>query len=969
MILCLCFGTSFAMADGVMPIMPPPPETPVYWQLTSIEQTPEIRPSAGYSLQSDLLGLELDLDDGLLTESLLMSDDALQGISLIVSKSDEAVMQHIYTWTPMPIYLEPGTSYPIEITSTTDTDSNAPNSLLGVYIQGEIAARISAGGYTGHATSTSIEVTTENGIYSDGRLVVSFILRDVNDMFRNRIVFTYEMHEGVKPVPTPIPGFAAVDVESENVIPAYYVPVEGRTEEEHPLWQIVTAPDEYRAYGSMSGSEPTFFPADAQGDVVMNEIPADVTADYETYVEGFVPEVPQSTPVQYTAQDGVYSFVTRDGETLYRAYGRMNGTYPAFFPADERGAVAEDAQPVLPEEDFATYVEGFGIATPPEEVDDHYVVAGEGLYSFTGRDGETRYRAFGRLNGADPAFYPADEQGNVEADAVSVYPQDDFEAYIRGFDSVTPETVPTHYYIVREELYAVDDREGTPVYRVFGIKDGAEPAFYPADESGMIVEGAEPVDPEVDFENHVAGFEVTDPTIEIPDFYQPTEVPNVWTFTDKGGKAHYRTYGSLHRGEEAFYPSDEGGAVQADALPVQPASDLAILPPPPFTTVTPETLPVHYSIVEGKESVYSFTDAAGETVYRIFGSFGKATPQFYPADEDGNPVYQDAIDPTQEHEEQFGAFIAQEPEELPEHYTAVPDVPGLFTITNREGETAFRIYGAHEEGQEPVFYPADETGKVLGGKAIDTETDYETRFAAFTPSIPKANIEVPAQYTQDSGSETLFSFTTKTGETEYRVHGAFGDGETAFYPADKDGNVLSGQPVDPATDAASAALTVSGTVVTPEPPVEPETTPLVRIGDGTTRWTDPSAPTPTPVVTGSVVTQAPTGETDPSVTRSYTPTPEATEITATIVPESTDNATPAVIAQATDLTKPDPTEETVATNTPTAEGTDTPTAAPTDAGEPATGTTARSPLLWIVLGAVAVAIIGGVIFYIKKKKK
>lgn len=185
---------------------------------------------------------------------------------------------------------------------------------------------------------------TAQPLYEDGSLVVSFVLRDVNDMFRLRVAYTYQMFEGVKPTPTPIPGFVPAE-DAPASVPSYYVPVEGREN----LWSIVTAPEEYRAYGYMNGVGPAFYPADGQGSVVMNAPAADADADFDAFVRGFVPDTPDPSVVPdyyvYDEESGLYCFVTRDGETLYRAWGRMDGREPAFYPADAEGRVAADAQP------------------------------------------------------------------------------------------------------------------------------------------------------------------------------------------------------------------------------------------------------------------------------------------------------------------------------------------------------------------------------------------------------------------------------------------------------------------------------------------------------------------------------------------------------------------------------------------------------------------------------------------------
>lgn len=825
LIIC-CLGASFAAADGVMPKMPPPPDIPVYWQLAEIEHAPEVKATGRYSVQYDVTGLSPDLEDGLMAESLLENEDAAQGISLIIAKNDEVVMEHNYIWNPLPIYLEPDTVYPITVTGTQTTNASTPNSLLGVYEQGDLVARVSAGSYAHHENSASFEIDTTRDIYKDGSIVISMILRDVNDMFRDRIVFTYTMQDGIKPVPTPVPGFSPVELTTDVKVPSFYVPVEGQDN----LWTIVTAPEEYRSYGSMSGSEPAFFPADKSGNVVMNERPAFETDDFAQHVEGFVADFPEDIPVHYTVKGNAFTFTTRDGEVISRTFGRIDGGEPAFYPVEEDGSVnVETAQAIDPEEDFTVHIEGFGAANP-ETVPGHYIEVENGLYSFKGRDGETRYRAYGRLNGAEPAFYPSDENGAVDMDEKPVTPEKDFDTFIKGFDSVEPKKeLPDYYTVVQDGLYAVEDREGNLVYRVFGIKDGGEPAFYPADEEGNLIdeENAEPVATDDDFEQFIAGFETTKPA-DVPDYYEATETPGVWTFEDKDGAKHFRVFGKLHRGESAFYPADETGVVADDALPVEPAADLATMPPPVFVPKVPDSVPFYYTPVKENETVHSFTDVQGDTNYRTYGAYGKGEEAFYPADQSGTP----------------------------------------------------------EESSEPV----------------DIDTEYAQHFGSFEPQAPAT---VPTRYTIVDGKEGLYAFTDRENEKVFRVFGAPADGEAAFYPADSEGNITSGVPVNPDDDLqVMPGVVADAVVVTLAPSPEAENTPIARMQEaGINGWFDPKGPRPTQYNATVVPTEGQDTSKSPAATLMITPSPEAivdaspTAYDATILTQSTDPATAGIVSQ------------------------------------------------------------------------
>lgn len=896
--LCLCIGAAAASADGEMPRMPEPPNTPVYWQLTSVEIEPEIKAAGGYVVTYETIGLTPDLDDALLTESQLEADDAAQGITLVVSRNDETLMEHTYLWTPLPVYLENVVDYPIHVAGTQVVGSNTPNSLLGIYTQGDLVARISAGNYTNHESSTTFDINTDVGVYKDGGLVLSFILRDVNDMFRTRIVYTYQMHDGARPTPTPIPGFAPVEVTDDVDVPSYYVPeadLDG-------VYHIITAPEEYRAYGSMSGSKPGFFPSDAEGDVVMNEAPVNPETDFESYVQGFVPEKPESVPDYYTDEEnGIYSFTTRDGETVSRVYGRIDGGDPSFYAVEDDVIVRSDAEPVNPRDDYVNLIEGFGKSVPSaKETVPFYEKRTDDLYEFDDRQGDTHVRAYGCLNGDDPAYYEADAKGEVSKDAAPVDPDEDFDTFIKGFDATQPASVPKYYHDLGEGVYAVEGKNDETVYRVYGIKDGEDPAYYASDAEGdLLSENEKPVDPQDDFAKHIEGFEA-EPIADVPEYYEQTEVDGVWAFVDKDGDSQYRVYGSLNQEDPAFYPSDAVGNVATDALPVDPASDLALMPVPAFTAVEPDEVPTHYIVVPEHSNVFSFTGRDGETVYRAYGTMRNSEdPAYYPSDENGKPeTNAKPVDPEEEYNSHFSDFMVKTPPEgsVPPHYEIVEGKEGLYSFTDKFGNTVYRIFG----------------------------------------DFPEAATEEGADETEEVTLEDL-------------------DVPQAYYPADSEGRIISGREVDPDEDLDLLPQVVRNSILTPAPKPEVETTPLARIrAAGATMWTDPTAPQPTQYI-ATISTQEPVAEGNATVGIMISPSPEATQ-----------EALPTTTATEATPTTAAPTEEAPAVTATVLEEV-TEEATPTEA--PAEEESSSSTTLWIVLAIAGVAVVGGGGYYLIRRNR
>lgn len=709
LLLCLTTVMTGSMADGVISAMPAFLDKQVYWQLGSVRQEQSATPFGGYTVDYEATGFSLDLSDPLMAESILKSEDAPVPMIRVSIEKGGSRMEHLYTWTAPPVFLMMDTDYTIDISGTvvSEPGGQTPNTLLTGIFQGSQRMRASAGQYNGYPTAGTLTFTTSNGLYKNGGIEVSILLEDRDNMFHIKTTYRYEMANGVKPEPTPIPGFVAMPLPIEGqYIPDFYVQAEGQSD----LFQIITAPSEYRAYGSMSGSEPMFFPADAQGRVAMNESPASEDSDFARFVQGFVAVEPDVAPPFYTIlESGAYAFTARDGQVVTRAYGRVDGEEAAFYPYDVSSMqVTIEEGPVDPQTDYAKYIEGFGPSTAQEPFP-YYTIIEPGLYAFTGRDGVMRYRAYGRLDGAEPTYYASTEAGEV--DGTVVVPAEDFEQYIKGFDPLAPGETPSFYTEEGLGLFSLLDHDATRIFRAYGVLDGMPPAFYPADETGNLLEGAAAVMPEMDFEAYIAGF-VSAKSDALPEFYQETDLPGVYRFTSEDGLPNYRVYGALNRGEPAFYPADETGAVLIDALPADPAADLASLPAPVFTPLAADTPPAFYEPVAGPEGLYQVADREGVPQYRAYGSFDGGAASFYPADETGNPVAHAApADPAADFAGYVEGFAAMEPETIPAQYVPVDGAVGFFTY-NAPGDPLYRVYGSLNR-ETPQFFLSDAEGSPL----------------------------------------------------------------------------------------------------------------------------------------------------------------------------------------------------------------------------------------------------------------
>jgi len=934
--------------------MPEPPSSTVYWQLSRIDGTPEMTPAGGYIVQSQASGLLIDLTDGLMAESLLdRGEPSFQPEVILSISKDDPLIEHVYTWTAPPIYLEPEGEYPITVRGRANLSHIRLNSRLTPYVLDEQMGRISADGYNNYPDSLTYTITTDN-VLRDGRIVASIVIRDENEMFRYRVDYTYEMHDGRKPKPTPYPGFLSVDLVRGGA-PAYYdeTGMEG-------VWRVTNTPDEFRAFGSMNGGEPRFYPADAFGNVVRGVPPVNVTDDFMTYVQGFVATKPAELPPYYQElADGVYGFTSRDGQLVTRGHGRVDGGKDAFFPMVGDPAVVSTIQgPVDPAQDYADLIEGFGVAAPDLDVP-HYRQSGN-VYSFVGRDGVTQHRVYGRLNGADPAFYPSTENGEVRSHA-PVDPNADFDAYIKGFDAAEPAAIPSYYRQADDGLFYVLDRDGAPRYRVFGVLDGEAPEFYPADANGNRQEGAPPVFPEDDFSEFIAGFEPETP-VTLPQFYTETDVPGVWSFQDIDGRWHYRAFGGLNRGDPAFYVSDAQGNVAVDALPVYPSSDLLILPPPPvFSATTPEDLPSFYTPVPGYSGVYSFVDEDGETNYRVFGGYDEEEPAFYPSNATG--TLQDDAEPVSVEDDEQALpkpsatpitfiVVTKSPEDMPPQQVN-------HSVAPRPAATSYTT------SIVPTPSPASSMPPVIRTVIAPLPTPFATYTIVPTHSPTSTPAAITRMY--EAPSPTPYAYEIVT------------DASPAPSAAPTIVRVYTAPPATPRTSTVNPTSVVTDAptpiTVTVAPTSEESQTAGGTSGSGGTETAIPTIAVTTDVSITPGATQ-PTVETTAPVTEPPIATPPVTATAAaTTVETEKPTETPPVTATASSETEAP--ESTSAGETET-QGPSEETPAPTDTegqaateepGEEDTQEPSGNATWWIVGGGALAALLGFGARLLTRRKK
>ncbi|MDR1569757.1 MAG: hypothetical protein LBS72_04630 [Oscillospiraceae bacterium] len=576
----------------------------------------------------------------------------------------------------------------------------------------------------------------------------------------------------------------------------------------------------YRVYGSYPNTPTGFYSANASGEPTANT-PLDPQTDGPKATEppvGFVGMAPEVSVYADRSSVSLFSFVDRDGRTLYRNYGSLNGGAPAYYPSDESGNVAPDARSVLPEQDYELYIEGFGFAVPTQSPPSFYEpqVCADGTPYWTvyDVDGAPHDRVYGRLNGRGPFYYPADiifegddrSKGALYAavanGAEPINPENDYSAYIKGFQPLQYTLTEYDFYDSIEDsngtLWRFLDSSGAWEYRAYGSMNRTEPAFYPSDESGYVLDTAFPVSRDQDRARQPVFTPILPPSSP-PFFYSALasdEQSSVYIYKVLGSAPSvYRTYGTWSYGEPGYFVSDAQGCVEIGSPAVDTADDYEAYATGFIAIIPDESLIPSYYVSATPGAIWLIVDNDGVAHPRAYGYLAGVGPAFFPADAHGL-VAQDAqpILPEQDFEQYVKGFVPSVPDEIPLYYKAVRD--GVFEFES-EGTLYTRVYGSVDR-QPPAFYVAAENDRPAEDAApIDIDEEFHALVEGLRPAPPPKN--PPAFYEEIAPS--LFRITDRDGQLLYRLYGSLNGGESVYYETNENG-ILSGEGnvVDPAVD-------------------------------------------------------------------------------------------------------------------------------------------------------------------------
>ena len=266
------------------------------------------------------------------------------------------------------------------------------------------------------------------------------------------------------------------------------------------------------------------------------------------------------------------------------------------------------------------------------------------------------------------------------------------------------------------------------------------------------------------------------PPASVPVYYQVTGTSGVYLYKDTAGITDmYRIYGGIDTDDSGtgtinpttlgFYACDVDGVVVAGATALTQSAELmgAMFTP---GTPDPGDVPFFYedSTVVG---VYTFSDSAAVTQYRVYGSFiGSAGDAFYMSTAAGdvtNAVFVSEAD-----------FEHLDVTTVPPPYTKNTGTPTTYSFKHKDETMRYRVYGKFA-GSAVGFYECDASGNVTGTSPVDPNDDSNS---AHNPGGGGATVETELKANKVYVSNlTLADW--RTGTPEFDVDDKAGNDQNA----------------------------------------------------------------------------------------------------------------------------------------------------------------------------------------------
>ena len=506
-----------ALGDGVVEEPKYAPLTQAYWQLTDIAvETPQASALKAYRAWTEAQGatmIDADADISATRQALEQTPSLTVDVTQI---SSGARVVHTYTLEGMEALFEGSGMLTLRASAESDEDAIPTTAIVAV--NGRRIVRVSANGASKARSEETVELSLPAITRKGQTATVALIVRDARGAIEARMTWTFTAEVGPLPTATPVPTPTPTPTPEPTAVPTpeptpIMVPVTPEdtavtyepVEEVEGLYKLETAEGGvlYRVARTDENGGVELLPANEDGEVAADAKPVDVHDDAR---------VGKDTAALMAALDtpATEDEATTDGEA----------TVNEPTAADEPIVVT---RPIDPEnEEEGTYTVTY---EPVEEV--------EGLYKLETAEGGVLYRVARTDENGEVELLPADENGEVAADAKPVDTDVDARVgkntvwVLKGEMATGDEASRSGLQLKPVEglsgLYRIETENGSTLYRRLVTEADGSVSLVEADASGKVLEGGKVVSASDDRRAVNQPLMTAKPTVE-PTIV-PTEVP------------------------------------------------------------------------------------------------------------------------------------------------------------------------------------------------------------------------------------------------------------------------------------------------------------------------------------------------------------------------------------------------------------------------------------------------------------
>ena len=534
-----------ALGDGVVEEPKYAPLTQAYWQLTDIAvETPQASALKAYRAWTEAQGatmIDADADISATRQALEQTPSLTVDVTQI---SSGARVVHTYTLEGMEALFEGSGMLTLRASAESDEDAIPTTAIVAV--NGRRIVRVSANGASKARSEETVELSLPAITRKGQTATVALIVRDARGAIEARMTWTFTAEVGPLPTATPVPTPTPTPTPEPTAVPT---PTPTPTPEPTAVPTPTPTPT----------PEPTAVPTPEPTPIMVPVTPEDTAVTYE--------------PVEEV--EGLYKLETAEGGVLYRVARTDENGGVELLPANEDGEVAADAKPVdvhddarvgkdtaalmaaldTPATEDEATTDGEATVNEPTAADEPIVVTRpidpeneeegtytvtyepveevEGLYKLETAEGGVLYRVARTDENGEVELLPADENGEVAADAKPVDTDVDARVgkntvwVLKGEMATGDEASRSGLQLKPVEglsgLYRIETENGSTLYRRLVTEADGSVSLVEADASGKVLEGGKVVSASDDRRAVNQPLMTAKPTVE-PTIV-PTEVP------------------------------------------------------------------------------------------------------------------------------------------------------------------------------------------------------------------------------------------------------------------------------------------------------------------------------------------------------------------------------------------------------------------------------------------------------------